>query len=120
MKSRVAAAGILPALLSFLAVLIVLGSVLNIFAAPAPEPPKEAPPAQAAPPAAPKPSPAVPPDKAVELGEREKAVRAEEERLLALRKEVDAKITKYEKLLGELETKGKRKRKRTRRRSTGS
>jgi len=45
--------------------------------------------------------------KASDLAERERALKAEEERLLALRKEVDEKIAKYEKLLGQAETKEK-------------
>jgi flagellar motility protein MotE (MotC chaperone) len=45
--------------------------------------------------------------KSPDLAEREKALKAEEERLLALRKEVEAKIAKYEKLLGQAEEKEK-------------
>ena len=37
-------------------------------------------------------------------------MKAEEERLLSLRKEVDAKIAKYEKLLADVEADGKRRR----------
>jgi len=47
--------------------------------------------------------------RAPDLAERERALKAEEERLLALRKEVDMKIAKYEKLLGQAEEKQKRK-----------
>lgn len=47
--------------------------------------------------------------KATDFAERERALKAEEERLLVLRKEVDLKIAKYEKLLGETEEKQKRK-----------
>ncbi len=47
--------------------------------------------------------------RAPDLAERERALKAEEERLLALRKEVDMKIAKYEKLLGQTEEKQKRK-----------
>jgi flagellar motility protein MotE (MotC chaperone) len=47
--------------------------------------------------------------KARNLAERERALKVEEERLLVLRKEVDAKIAKYEKLLGQAEEKQKRK-----------
>ena len=47
--------------------------------------------------------------KAPDLAERERALKAEEERLLVLRKEVDLKIAKYEKLLGQTEEKQKRK-----------
>lgn len=47
--------------------------------------------------------------KAPDLAERERALKAEEERLLVLRKEVDMKIAKYEKLLGQAEEKQKRK-----------
>ncbi|MBE0569722.1 MAG: hypothetical protein IH576_03690 [Deltaproteobacteria bacterium] len=47
-------------------------------------------------------------DRATELAEREKALKAEEERLVALRKEVEEKIAKYEKLLGEAEGREKR------------
>ena len=47
--------------------------------------------------------------KVPDLAERERALKAEEERLLILRKEVDAKIAKYEKLLGQAEEKQKRK-----------
>ena len=47
--------------------------------------------------------------KAPDLAERERALKAEEERLLVLRKEVDMKIAKYEKLLGQTEEKQKRK-----------
>jgi len=47
--------------------------------------------------------------KAPDLAERERALKAEEERLFALRKEVDMKIAKYEKLLGQAEEKEKRK-----------
>ncbi|MEW6721132.1 MAG: hypothetical protein AB1346_11840 [Thermodesulfobacteriota bacterium] len=45
-----------------------------------------------------------------ELAARERELRAEEERLLALRKEVEGKIAKYEKLLADAETKGKKER----------
>jgi flagellar motility protein MotE (MotC chaperone) len=45
--------------------------------------------------------------KAPDLAERERALKAEEERLLVLRKEVDMKIAKYEKLLGQMEKKQK-------------
>jgi len=47
--------------------------------------------------------------KAPDLAERERALKAEEERLLVLRKEVDMKIAKYEKLLDQTEEKQKRK-----------
>ncbi len=47
--------------------------------------------------------------KAPDLAGRERALKAEEERLLVLRKEVDMKIAKYEKLLGQAEEKQKRK-----------
>lgn len=46
--------------------------------------------------------------KAPDLAERERALKTEEERLLVLRKEVDMKIAKYEKLLGQAEEKQKR------------
>jgi len=46
--------------------------------------------------------------KAPDLAARERALKAEEERLLVLRKEVDMKIAKYEKLLGRTEEKQKR------------
>ena len=48
----------------------------------------------------PKPAPS---DKAADLADREKALKAEEDRILALRKEVEAKIARYEKLLADLE-----------------
>ena len=51
----------------------------------------------------------VPTKKAPDLAERERALKAEEERLLVLRKEVDTKIAAYEKLLGQMEEKQKRK-----------
>jgi len=47
-------------------------------------------------------------DRALELAEREKALKEQEERLAALRKEVEEKIAKYEKLLGEAEGRKKR------------
>lgn len=47
--------------------------------------------------------------RAPDLAERERALKAEEERLIVLRKEVDMKIAKYEKLLGQTEEKQKRK-----------
>jgi flagellar motility protein MotE (MotC chaperone) len=47
--------------------------------------------------------------KSPDLAERERALKVEEERLLVLRKEVDMKIAKYEKLLGQTEEKQKRK-----------
>ena len=47
--------------------------------------------------------------KAPGLAERERALKAEEERFLVLRKEVDMKIATYEKLLGQAEEKQKRK-----------
>jgi flagellar motility protein MotE (MotC chaperone) len=50
-----------------------------------------------------------PAKKVPDLAERERALKAEEERLLVLRKEVDMKIAKYEKLLGQAEEKQKRK-----------
>lgn len=63
----------------------------------------------ASPAAAPQAAPAAAPsDRAAELAERERAVKAEEERLLSLRKEVDAKIAKYEKLLADAEAREKR------------
>ena len=51
----------------------------------------------------------VPTKKAPDLAERERALKAEEERLLVLRKEVDTKIAAYEKILGQMEEKQKRK-----------
>lgn len=51
----------------------------------------------------------VPTKKAPDLAGRERALKAEEERLLVLRKEVDLKIATYEKLLGRAEEKRKRK-----------
>jgi flagellar motility protein MotE (MotC chaperone) len=63
----------------------------------------------AAPAVAPKEAPAkAQPDRATELSEREKALKAEEERLVSLRKEVEEKIAKYEKLLAEAEGREKR------------
>ncbi len=47
--------------------------------------------------------------KVSDLAERERTLKVEEERLLVLRKEVDMKIAKYEKLLGQAEEKQKRK-----------
>jgi len=47
--------------------------------------------------------------KAPDLAERERALKTEEERLLVLRKEVEVKIAKYEKLLGQAEENQKRK-----------
>ena len=84
MKIRAAAAGI--PLLLFLIALSPLA-----FAAPAQEGAFPAPK-----------SSMTPYDKAAELTQREKALREEEEHLLALRKEVDEKIAKYEKLLNDL------------------
>jgi flagellar motility protein MotE (MotC chaperone) len=70
-----------------------------------------APAAVAAPPDArpPDASAPVPGKRAPGFAERERALKAEEERLLALRKEVEEKIAKYEKLLGQLQEKEKRK-----------
>jgi flagellar motility protein MotE (MotC chaperone) len=47
--------------------------------------------------------------KVSDLAERERTLKADEERLLVLRKEVDVKIATYEKLLGQAEEKQKRK-----------
>ena len=82
MKNR--AAAVLPVLLFSL---VAFGLPRNLFAAPAP-------------------SSAVLSDKA-ELAEREKALQVEEKRLLGLRKEIDEKIAKYEKLLSDIEAKEK-------------
>jgi len=68
--------------------------------------PVAASPAAATPPAA---QSAAPGKKAADPAERERALKAEEERLLALRKDVDEKIAKYEKLLGQVEDKERRK-----------
>lgn len=99
MRSFAAAAWILPALLFFLTVSV---AVRNPFAGEAPS--QDALPAQepAAPPVKPSPRPAVS-DKAAELAERERALKVEEERLLVLRKEIDEKIAKYEKLLEDMD-----------------
>lgn len=43
------------------------------------------------------------------MAERERAFKAEEERLLALRKEIDEKIARYEKLVGQVQEKEKKK-----------
>jgi len=83
MKNRVAAMGI-PLLLIALSPLA--------FAAPAQEPSLPAS----------RSNMSISSDKAAELAQREKALQAEEERLQALRKEVDEKIARYEKLLNEL------------------
>jgi len=104
MKGRVVAAGILPALIFSLTV---SGSLRNLFSAPVPS--KDASSAQKAAASAPRPSSSASFDKAAELTEREMALRAKEERLLALKKEVDEKITKYEQLISEMEAKEKEK-----------
>jgi len=101
MKGRVVAAGILPALIFSLTV---SGSLRNLFSAPVPS--KDASSAQGAAASASRSSSI---DKAAELAEREMALRAKEERLLALKKEVDEKITKYEQLISEIEAKEKEK-----------
>jgi len=96
-KPRRAVSALLPVLLP-----VLLSVAPAAFAAP-PAAPPSAPPAVS-------PAPAKPPqaDRALELAEREKAIKAEEERLVALRKEVEEKIAKYEKLLGEAEGREKR------------
>jgi Skp family chaperone for outer membrane proteins len=98
-RPRRAARALLPVLLAaFLQALV---------PAALPASPAEAP--QTAP-AGPQAPAAAPPDRAAELAERERAVKAEEERLLSLRKEVNAKIAKYEKLLADVEAREKRRR----------
>lgn len=86
MKAHRAAAALIPALL-YLAP--------AAFASPPATPPRDVPAQSRA-------------DRATDLAERERTLKAEEERLLALRKEVDEKIAKYEKLLGQAEAKEKR------------
>ncbi len=99
MRPRRAARALLPVLLAaFLQALVPAALAAS---------PAEAPPAAHT---GPHPPAAAPPDRAAELAERERAMKAEEERLLSLRKEVDAKIAKYEKLLADVEADGKRRR----------
>ncbi len=100
MKPRRAVPALVTVLLPILLALLLLALVPAVFAASSADAAKDAP-------AAAKVVPAAPPDRAADLAEREKAVKADEERLLALRKEVDGKITKYEKLLSDVEAKEK-------------
>ena len=102
MRGRFAAAWILSASIFFLAV---SGSPQNLFSAPMPS--KDALPANAAAASTPRSSSSAPLDKAAELAEREMALRAREERLLVLRKEVEDKIARYEQLLADIEAKEK-------------
>jgi len=99
-KPRRAVPALVTVLLPILLALLLPALVPAVFAASSADAAKEAPPAA-------KVVPAAHPDRAADLAEREKAVKADEERLLALRKEVDGKITKYEKLLSDVEAKEK-------------
>lgn len=90
-------------LLSVLLALLLRAPVPAALAASPAEAPKELP-------GAARTAPAAAPERAAELAERERAVREDEQRLLALRKEVDAKIAKYELLLADAEAKEKRRR----------
>jgi len=100
-RPRRAVPPLVAVLIPILLALLLLALVPAAFAAAPAEAPKDVP-------AAVKSVPAAPPDRAAELAGREKALKEEEERLVSLRKEVDGKIAKYEKLLAELETRDKR------------